>query len=94
MENGTSDIRVTICAMCAQGFHNGCTKPTASGCCCQASGMSVTVVNLIPDIAVITKDDMVKSVCNTCDVGYDPLHMECYECSRKPGRKDNYRPKV
>jgi hypothetical protein len=46
----TASVRVTICLMCAAGFHEGCTKPTTGGCCCQAAGMSVTKVTYVRNL--------------------------------------------
>lgn len=42
-------------------------------------------------IPVITREMM--APCKKCVVGYDPLHSECYSCSKAPGRKNNFKSK-
>jgi len=41
-------------------------------------------------VQVITKEQIEKSDCPDCLIGLDMLHLECYQCTRRPGRKDNF----
>lgn len=40
---------------------------------------------------VITKKDFEK-YCDRCAIGFDPLHLECYSCTKYSGRRNNFKP--
>jgi hypothetical protein len=42
-------------------------------------------------ITPVITTDMIAG-CKQCAIGFDPLHGECYSCTRHPGRKDNFIP--